>query len=304
MSPKLQVSFFSRSTSLLFFTLFFFTPFANSSACCFPPCFSHAYILVRLQELLAANDSAVKVICSTGNYFSGVQRAAYAQRAFDAYQEESPLVVACNRRPFDELFSIEEYRTALFPEMFVQTCAHLQSRVSLRWHAEMVRRVCEEFDFKDLEPNEEHAVFSELLVVVAWSMGIAAVCKSAGLSLSPLPPAPETAPPRRVPLSHFAAQVQLDTSVGFAPFITRVNPDHGLDRARMNEFAKGSLAPYVHVALAPEVTISWIEWFEHMYIPDSDVSKISKPCPASRCLSRPQIESVAIGVTEAVKCSF
>jgi hypothetical protein len=216
----------------------------------------------RLGELVAANEAALRHIASSGNYLRGDQRVHLAQSAFASLQKPPSFVAACQSSS-DELFSVPQYaQHPSFVELFVGTVAHLQSRVSQDWHSKIVRRMQNDYNLLDLPQNEEFAAFGELLVVVAWSIGIAVFCKAANLPMPQFDGPGSSSPPRREPLSDFAEELQTDASVGFSPFITKLKDGHRHDPTWMASFSKSSIPPYVHVALAPVDTIQWILWWE------------------------------------------
>ncbi len=266
-----------------------------------------ASALQRQKELLAANARALEHIFRSGNWFAGKTRAEFAKRAFALFEEA------------------EEHDKESFVDVFVHTTIHCQSSVTKEMHDLFIQRMLQEYFPEDtLEENDVFAAFAELVVVVSWSIGISSFYKAANLPFPPLP-APDTSFPLREPVSAFASEVAMDVSVGYSPFIKKLKEGQRHDPKWMASFSKGSLAPYVHVALAPEDTIAWIKWWEVLYIPDSDVGQMRKPSPQGRCLTRSQIESVgerekpsiffkifffvyfgfaAVGVTEPLKCAF
>lgn len=269
----------------------------------------------RRAEIDQANARALRWLAGWGSgWLTPEQRVRLVRATADAFARPPPSLRALQGAPTPEggLLAHAAYR-ALGDDPLVllaHSCATLQSALSQQWYDDLVERLLRlpgvAAKMQDTA-LDRHAVMAEAVVVASWVVGLSALQAALGeppLDASRMQPDTTGAEVPALPVARFASATATRASRGYAPFITTINASMEHDPLWTQMVVAGDIVPFAHVLLAPADAVAWTHWCDVTYIPDGDVLQFFKPAPPSRFLTRPQLESVAAGLTGALQCAY
>lgn len=261
----------------------------------------------RAAAVAKANEQALLHLATCeGNFFTTRERRFCVTEARKAFKEGCALCDS-SVKPLHEHASYLAHGDDVLI-LIAHTAAKLQQKVSADWHAWALERVAKRINVQK-DSGEAHVAFAELVVICAWAVGLEAFSFAMGVPLPAFPDEPtREIAPRRVPMRAVASESKIDHAYGWGPSLTGK-----LNETVAKEFtsipglvAGGPSVPFAHVTCNPLDTDAWTKWWDVLYIPnDSVVGQLwSAQLPDGYALKRPQIESVAAGLTGALHCQY
>lgn len=193
----------------------------------------------------------------------------------------------------------------------VRCVANLQELLDAEWYEAAVEKLASELALMG-EFHGGHdkkvACLTELVAVVAGTVGVRNFYTASGMPQPPLPPTTEGAP-RFKDVSEFCSGVleKLSPVWGYQVMKSKIVAS-GLEKIGQSpaEWIDNTnpITPYSKLTPTPLSLSHQHAWMEVMYVPPPDVIKFGAKLPGGRCLDRPNMEVVAGSYAGAVHCGF
>jgi len=255
-----------------------------------------------------------------GDFLTGARRAAIAREAAEAAESAACSKIRQIGKSFKgpELLKQVESLNLQYQYMesnsigcIVHCVANLQEVLDAEWYETAVEKLAAELgsvgEFEGGQ-DERIACLTELVVVVAGTIGVRNFYLASGIAIPLLPLTTEGAPVfKRV--SEFCSGKLQRTGYawGFQVIKSQIVAS-GLEKIgqSLSEWVDNTnpMSPYSKMTPTPLSMSHQHAWMEVMYVPPPDVIKFSAKVPPGRCLDRPNMELVAGTYSGAVHCAF
>jgi len=269
----------------------------------------------RKAELDAACKLFMEQLTGPGDFLTGARRAAIAREAAQAAECALCSKLRHEGNGPDLLKRAEGLRHQYIGPSgigcLVLCVANLQELLNAEWYEAAAEKLAVELgslgEFQGGQ-DEKVACLTELVAVVAGTIGVRTFYTGTGMPIPQLPPTTEGAPLFKSVSEFCSGKLERTCYAwGFQVMKSKIVAS-GLEKAGQSPSKwvdnANPISPYSKLTPTPLSLSHQHTWMEVMYIPPADVINFFAQVPQGRCLDRPGMELVAGAYAGAVHCAF